>query len=111
MPDAPDNTLPDVAPVSTVDELRELQRAAAVPAPLPRPPQPPKDSLLMDLKNIDLNNNGVPDYRDPAIWRAAWRIISWAVRTFAPANTVAYRAVQHGEQLAAEIRAALPPAP
>jgi hypothetical protein len=52
---------------------------------------------------MDLNRNGIPDYREPWFWRGLWRAVSWAVRTFASPDTLAFRAVQHAERFREDV--------
>lgn len=58
---------------------------------------------------LDLNGNGVPDYREPWLWRLAWRVLRWGVLRFAPPKTVAHRAVRHADDLAAQLERAAQP--
>lgn len=43
---------------------------------------------------IDLNSNGIPDYKEPGVWRFAWSVFSGVVRIFAPSHTVIRRGVE-----------------
>lgn len=48
----------------------------------------------MALKAWDLNDNGIPDYKEPIVWKMAWSIFSGLVRVFAPSHTVIRRGVE-----------------
>ena len=52
---------------------------------------------------LDLNRNGIPDYREPWFWGGVWRGVSWLVRTFASPKTLAFQAVQHAERFRADV--------
>ena len=53
------------------------------------------------VKLTDLDGNGVADYREPWFWRAVWGIVAWGVKTFAPAHTIAARAVAWADETGA----------
>lgn len=50
---------------------------------------------------LDLNNNGVPDWREPWAWRAVWSVVMF-VRTFAADHTLFARGVDEAERLRKE---------
>lgn len=39
----------------------------------------------------DFNNNGIPDYKEPLIWRLLGGFVAKIVMTFAAEHTVAYK--------------------
>ncbi len=56
--------------------------------PSPEPTEPVKPPRLLDL-----DANGIPDYQEPAFWKALWFIGSALIRAFAPPHTLARRGV------------------
>ena len=47
---------------------------------------------------LDLDGNGVPDWREPWFWERLWTAVSWLVRTCAAPDTLAHRAVVEAER-------------
>jgi len=43
---------------------------------------------------IDLNDNGVEDYKEPWLWRSAWTVIAFLVKALAPSHTIIRRGVE-----------------
>ena len=65
----------------------------------------------------DLDNNGVPDWKEPWFWKAAGTWVASAVKMFAPSHTLAWRvsdaflaALDNGGSLPEGHPLALPPA-
>ena len=44
---------------------------------------------------LDLNHNGIPDYKEPKVWLWLGRFISKVVLMFAASHTVAHRAASN----------------
>lgn len=42
---------------------------------------------------LDLNRNGIADYREPAVWQFAWNAFAFLVKVFAPPHTIIARGV------------------
>lgn len=40
---------------------------------------------------VDLNANGIEDYREPWFWKTVLNASAWFARSFAPSYTMAYR--------------------
>jgi hypothetical protein len=56
------------------------------------------DELASRLKTLDLNNNGVPDYKDGAVALWLLRQAIALVKRWAAPHTVAYRAAVTAEE-------------
>jgi hypothetical protein len=62
-----------------------------------------KAAVVDRLEQVDLNRNGVPDYRDPALVEAAFNFLVHLVRRHLPDNSP----VRIGLEAAAQVQAHL----
>lgn len=44
-----------------------------------------------ELSQLDLNKDGTPDYKEPAMWALFGGLVAKAVRAIAHPNTIAYK--------------------
>ena len=66
----------------------------------------PKKTEAQPAWYADLNGNGIPDYREPWLYRAAWTLIRFAVG-FVPQHTLLARGVEAAEAQRARLEAEL----
>ncbi len=46
----------------------------------------------MDLKTLDLDKNGIPDYEEAWPYKLLGKVAMFLIKTFCPPHTIAYRA-------------------
>lgn len=62
-----------------------------------------KKAVVAKLEQVDLNRNGVPDYRDPAIVQVAFDFLVSLVKKHLPHNSPVRVAVEAAEQVQAHL--------
>lgn len=90
------------------DEAMPEQQNRIDPTAAPSPSADAASNQVVDGGShpwLDLNHNGIADYKEPWLWRFVWSAFSFAVRVFAPPHTIIARGVNAVEQA----RNTLPP--